>query len=226
MKKSKGMAIVAGAGVLVIGACVAMAADQAIKNVPAQSKLSLSPLSMADIDKGFLVAQAPEAGPSIGLHAAEGGIQVGVKQEFSTWSDLTAMFRPSRWKNPFREGGSLSWLNYKAWGNAPARTGKVFLGEAIVAGAVVAVASAGGGGGGGGDDKKPTTTSTPATSGGSSGGGSSSSGGGSSSSGSSTSSSSSSSGSSTSSSGSSTSSSGSSTSSSGSSTSSSGGETW
>jgi hypothetical protein len=84
----------------------------------------------------ILLAQAEGAvgGPAIVVAATEGGVNVGIKQEFSTWSDLTAVIRPSRWMNPLREGGSLSWLNYKAWAAAPGRTGKVALGEVAVFG--------------------------------------------------------------------------------------------
>lgn len=77
--------------------------------------------------------------PSIGFQANNTGARVAVKQEFSTWSDLTAMFRPSRWMSPFAAGGTLSWLNYKAWRDEPGRTGKVLLGEAIVVGAGYAI---------------------------------------------------------------------------------------
>ena len=78
---------------------------------------------------------------------------VAVK-EASTWSDMTAIFRPSRWRHPIAEGGTLSWLNYNAWAAAPARTVKVLAGEVIVLGSTYFLLEAfgviGGGGGGGG----------------------------------------------------------------------------
>ena len=88
---------------------------------------------------GITGAQPDHQGPEFFLTANEQGAQIGVIQEFSTWSDLTAMFRPSRWKDPFAVGGSLSWLNYRAWQEDVDRTGKVLIGELIVAGAVYAV---------------------------------------------------------------------------------------
>ena len=84
-------------------------------------------------------AAAPAGGPNVSVMANNNEVMVGVEHNFSTWSDMTAIFRPSRWRNPFRQGGSLSWLNYKAWGAAPGRTAKVLLGEAIVAGAGYAI---------------------------------------------------------------------------------------
>jgi hypothetical protein len=194
-------------------------------------------LSLGDVDprRGdsrydtMLLAQdvnAPvprSSAPRVSVSADNSGAQVAVRQEFSTWSDLTAVFRPSRWSNPLAVGGSLSWLNYKAWANEPGRTGKVLLGEAIVAGAAYAVyESTRSSGGSGGKDDSGGSTPAPTSSGGSSGGSStSSSGGGSSTSSSSGGSSTSSSGGSSTSSSSSSGSSTSSSSSSGSSTSSS-----
>ncbi len=85
---------------------------------------------------GVCTTQAETVGsaPEVFVQATPSGGSVGVQQNFSSWSDLTAMFRPSRWKNPIAEGGSLSWLNYNAWASVPGRTGKVLLGEAAVAG--------------------------------------------------------------------------------------------
>ena len=125
---------------------------------------------------GGQAAQPPASGPFV--RATTGGAEVGVKGEFSTWSDITALFRPSRWANPMAAGGSLSWLNPGAWSAAPGRTAKVLVGELVVAGAVVAVVSAASD-----DDDSPqatATAATPTSSGASSGGtsgGSSSSGG-------------------------------------------------
>jgi hypothetical protein len=80
---------------------------------------------------------------------------------------MTAMFRPSRWRHPIAKGGTLSWLNYKAWSAAPGRTAKVLAGEVITLGSTYYILEAfgvigstggsssgggiiGGGGGGGG----------------------------------------------------------------------------
>lgn len=87
-------------------------------------------------------------------------------KEFSTWSDMTAIFRPSRWRHPIAEGGTLSWLNYNAWSAVPGRTVKVLAGEVIVLGStyflleafgVIGGSSGGGGGGaiGGGGGEMP-----------------------------------------------------------------------
>ncbi len=114
--------------------------------VHSSSALSLDSLDWSVEDSRFdpiLLAQnvkAPaQTGPKVSVMANNNEVMVGVSQDFSTWSDMTAIFRPSRWKNPLRQGGSVSWLNYKAWGSAPGRTAKVLLGEAIVAGAAYAI---------------------------------------------------------------------------------------
>jgi len=148
---------VAGSSLLVLGAsiCVTMAGEPAGAKADAlmdsfhidspRGGLSSPVWHGADameFEKGMLLAQAGTAGSGAGgvfVGANNGGAVVGVSKEFSTWSDLTAMFRPSRWGSPFREGGSLSWLNYKAWANVPGRTGKVLLGEAIVIGTTIAI---------------------------------------------------------------------------------------
>ena len=148
---------VAGSSLLVLGAsiCVTMAGEPAGAKADAlmdsfhidspRGGLSSPAWNGADameFEKGMLLAQAGTAGSGAGgvfVGANNGGAVVGVSKEFSTWSDLTAMFRPSRWGSPFREGGSLSWLNYKAWANVPGRTGKVLLGEAIVIGTTIAI---------------------------------------------------------------------------------------
>jgi hypothetical protein len=64
----------------------------------------------------------------------ESATSVVAPQEAGTWSDMTAMFRPSRWRHPLSEGGTLSWLNYKVWAAAPWRTTKVLAGELITLG--------------------------------------------------------------------------------------------
>jgi hypothetical protein len=105
---------------------------------PQQNALSTKwDASGAKLDKVILVAQAAPASSKSGVfvHASPTGADVGVAKEFTSWSDLTAVFRPSRWKSPVAEGGSLSWLNYKAWAAAPARTGKVLGGEVLTAAA-------------------------------------------------------------------------------------------
>jgi len=88
--------------------------------------------------------------------AQEVAAPVVAAKEASTWSDMTAMFRPSRWRHPIAEGGTLSWLNYKAWAAAPTRTAKILAGEVItLAGTyyileAFGVIGASGGGSGGG----------------------------------------------------------------------------
>ncbi len=87
--------------------------------------------------------------PAAGV--ADGAVVV---KEVSTWSDMTAMFRPSRWRHPIAEGGTLSWLNYNAWAAAPGHTLKILSGEVIVIGGTYWILCAtgviGGAGGGGG----------------------------------------------------------------------------
>ncbi len=84
---------------------------------------------------------------SLFVRATPGVVQAGVEQSFSTWSDLTAVFRPSRWRHGLQAGGALSWLNANAWREAPGRTAKVLAGELILAGAVYAAVESGSGSG-------------------------------------------------------------------------------
>ena len=89
--------------------------------------------------------------------------EIGV--EFSSMGDFVALVSPSRWRSPVATGGSLSWMNPVAWGDNPGRTGRILLGEAVVAGGAVAAASAGGGGGSSmdsGGSTDPFTGSPPA----------------------------------------------------------------
>jgi hypothetical protein len=74
--------------------------------------------------------------------------EVGV--EFSSAGDFVALVSPSRWKSPVATGGSLSWVNPKAWSDDAGRTGRILLGEAVIVGGAVAAAVAVGGGGGDG----------------------------------------------------------------------------
>jgi hypothetical protein len=128
--------------------------------------------------EGLLLADlnAPvprSSGPNIGLRASNAGASVAVTHNFSTWSDMTALFRPSRWRNPLRPGGSLSWMNYKSWRDEPGRTGKVLLGEVIVVGAGYAIYEATKSSGSSGNGSDPAPASAPsAPSGGGGGGGS------------------------------------------------------
>jgi hypothetical protein len=71
--------------------------------------------------------------------------QVGV--EFSSMGDFVALVSPTRWKSPIATGGSLSWMNPVAWSEDPGRTGRIFLGEAVIVGGAVAAASVGSDGG-------------------------------------------------------------------------------
>jgi len=94
------------------------------------------------------LAEDPASGA---LASSAGGGTVAVK-EASTWSDMTALFRPSRWAHPIAVGGTLSWLNYHAWADKPGRTTKVLAGEVIILGTaywIIGAATGGGGGGGG-----------------------------------------------------------------------------
>lgn len=102
-------------------------------------------------------AAVEESRAELILFTSGDSVGAGVHTEFSTWSDLTAFFRPSRWKNPFAVGGALSWLNFGAWGAAPGRTAKVLAGEAVVAGTVTAVIIATGDSGGGDEGDEPAT---------------------------------------------------------------------
>ncbi len=118
--------------------------------------------------EGLLLADlnAPvprSSGPNIGLRASNAGASVAVTHNFSTWSDMTALFRPSRWRNPLRTGGTLSWLNYRAWRDAPGRTGKVLLGQVVVGGAGYAIheATRSSGSSRNGGDPAPAPASAP-----------------------------------------------------------------
>ena len=71
--------------------------------------------------------------------------EVGV--EFSSVGDFVALVSPSRWKSPIATGGSLSWVNPKAWSDDAGRTGRILIGEAVIIGGVAVAATAGGGGG-------------------------------------------------------------------------------
>lgn len=159
MKKLSNMVVGSGACLLAVGVCMCTtlagepeemkmdALADLIRFSSPRSESLAAALNAEDMTLGrnIQLAQAGDAGNAsrIVFQAAGAGsgasASVGVSQEFSTWSDLTAMFRPSRWHNPFREGGSLSWFNYKAWANVPGRTAKILLGEAIVIGGAYAI---------------------------------------------------------------------------------------
>lgn len=62
-----------------------------------------------------------------------------VGAEFSTWGDFVALFTVTRWKDPVQTGGTLSWINPKAWSEDAGRTTRVLLGEVVVVAAAVAV---------------------------------------------------------------------------------------
>jgi len=102
----------------------------------------------ASID-GLNGAEGPQLVASARSTPHEDYVEVGVK--FSTSGDFFALVSPKRWMNPIKTGGTLSWMNPNAWGEDFGRTGRIFLGEAVVAGVVVAAVAAGGGGGGEGD---------------------------------------------------------------------------
>lgn len=75
--------------------------------------------------------------------------EIGV--EFSSVGDFVAIVSPSRWKNPIKTGGSLSWVNPVAWSDDAGRTGRILLGEAVVVGGVAVAVAAGSSGGESGD---------------------------------------------------------------------------
>ena len=98
-------------------------------------------------------------------HSTEAGGQYAeVGLQFSTGGDFVALFAPSRWKNPVKTGGSLSWLNPVAWGDDAHRTGRVLLGEAVVVGGVAVAVAAGSDGGDGGGDTGGTSPYPPGSS--------------------------------------------------------------
>lgn len=107
----------------------------------------------ATMDRTVLLAQAGAVGSGASSVApASASAGVSATQEASTWSDMTSIFRPSRWRHPISEGGPLSWLNYNAWVAAPGRTAKVLAGDAIIIGAayfaISGITTCGSGGGG------------------------------------------------------------------------------
>ncbi len=174
MSKFKNVVVLSGVCAVVFGACayVTMAVEPAAgKTDTFADKMRFSPAKgetlttamnagNAKLDRGIQVAQAATAAaaPVVAVKAVNAGVSVGVEQKFSSWSDLTAMFRPSRWSNPFRAGGTLCWLNYYSWASVPGRTAKVLLGEAIIAGAVVAIVE------GTRDDDSSSSSSTSSSS--------------------------------------------------------------
>ena len=109
-------------------------------------------------------------GPKIvssGYTTASGDPYAEVGVQFTTGGDFVALFSPTRWKNPVKTGGSLSWLNPVAWSDDAGRTGRILAGEAVVVGGVVVAAVASSSGGGGDDG---AATSSGGSSGGSGGG--------------------------------------------------------
>ncbi len=123
--------------------------------------ISLISVFMAGSLLSGCVSTHPSGGPrgpelvSSGYTTASGETygEVGVK--FTTGGDFVALFSPTRWKNPVKTGGSLSWLNPVAWSDDAGRTGRILLGEAVVVGGVAVAAVAGGGGDG--DAAAPTS---------------------------------------------------------------------
>lgn len=94
-------------------------------------------------------AQGPGGPRLVGSgRAGDYGQYAEVGIEFSSMGDFVALVSPTRWKSPVATGGSLSWLNPVAWSDDPGRTGRIALGQAVIAGGVVAAMSGGGGGGG------------------------------------------------------------------------------
>jgi uncharacterized membrane protein YgcG len=101
-------------------------------------------LSLSDpAGDGFTDASAsllPDAPASqLFVLASDRGLELGVSSKFAAFEDITAVFRPSRWREPFAVGGPLSWLNYRAWMDDPHRTGLILASEVIMAAVVYAV---------------------------------------------------------------------------------------
>ncbi len=57
-------------------------------------------------------------------------------------SDVTALFRFSRWRRPLAPGGIICWVNPKVWGSEPYRALTVLAGEALLVAGVYAVVEA------------------------------------------------------------------------------------
>lgn len=98
----------------------------------------------------------PAPGPRRGISGVRlmdrgGTTYAAVDYEFDTWSDLTAIFRPSRWQKPFGFGGPLSFVNPEAWSIFPERTTTTLIGTVVTVGGLAVIISAVSGGGGGGD---------------------------------------------------------------------------
>jgi hypothetical protein len=98
------------------------------------------------------------AGPRViasGKSTESGSQYAEVGVEFATWGDFVAIVAPTRWANPVKTGGSLSWVNPNAWSEDAGRTGRIFLGEAVILGGVAAAMAGGGGDSGGGPTGNP-----------------------------------------------------------------------
>ncbi|NCA82912.1 MAG: hypothetical protein EOM72_09240 [Opitutae bacterium] len=92
-------------------------------------------------------AEMPGSSSAMRVQADNSMVSAGVGREFSAWSDFTAVLRPSRWRLPIRVGEPLSFLNWRAWKEAPGRTAKILGGVVVVAGltyAAVEMASSSG----------------------------------------------------------------------------------
>jgi hypothetical protein len=129
--------------------------------------------SRFEMPNSYTTELAERKGPGLYIQADPDVITVGVAYSFSSWSDLTALFRPSRWSSPFMPGGALSWLNVQAWRNDAGQTARILLGELVVVGAGYAILeSASGGGSNGSPDAGATPLSSSSSGGSSASGGS------------------------------------------------------
>ncbi len=161
-----------------------------------------APLSMADIidDYGDLdtrlgiastarkpvyLAQGSRSRPH--QISASGGHTVRIAADYSFSSDISALFRPSRWRRPLRPGGIISWVNPRAWHREPYRTATVLMGEVLFIGISYGLYESFDSGSSGGshqpppeEETSPTTAESSSTTTQSSSSGESSSGGGSS----------------------------------------------
>lgn len=99
------------------------------------------------------VSPTGSAGPKLvsSSRVTESGHSAQVGVQFTSWGDLSAIGRPSRWKAPLSVGGSLSWLNPIAWSDDAGRTGRILIGEMILVGTLGAALGGGSSGGGSND---------------------------------------------------------------------------
>ncbi len=146
-------------------------------SLPRPSKevcMNLFKITSVLIATGFAYGCA-STGPTDGARGPElvtngrssaSGQYAEVGLEFTTWGDFVALVSPRRWKSPIATGGSLSWLNPVAWSEDAGRTGRIFLGEAVVVGGAAAAVGASDGSSGGSGPSTGTIPPPPSDGGG------------------------------------------------------------